>query len=286
MRYAVLGAAGQLGSDLCPRLPGEVMALTRAHLDLSRPQTLPATLAELRPDVVINCAAYNFVDRAEDEPELAFSVNAWGVRELARACGERGIGLVHLSSDYVFGLDTTRRTPCAETDAPGPLSVYGLSKLAGEYLVRSLCPRHWVIRTCGLYGIHGSGGKGSNFVETMLQLAEQGKPVRVVADQVCTPSYTVDVANAITLLMQSAPPGLYHVTNSGMTSWHDFARTIFELAGIAADLTPINSEEFARPARRPGYSVMGNIAYATLGLPPLRPWRDALAAYLAERRRS
>ncbi len=283
MKYAVLGAAGQLGSDLCPRLTGEVVRLARAQLDLTRRETVRAALAELRPDIFINCAAYNFVDQAESEPEAAFTVNAWGVRELARVCGELGIGLVHFSSDYVFGLDDSRRIPYAENDAPGPVSVYGLSKLAGEYLVRTYCPRHWIIRTCGLYGIHGSGGKGGNFVETMLRLAQQGKPLRVVADQICTPSYTVDVADSVVALLQSAPPGLYHVTNAGMTSWHDFARAIFELAGVKADLAPIPSGESERAARRPGYSVLANAACAKIGLAAPLPWRQALGAYLAER---
>ncbi len=174
MRYAVIGAAGQLGRDLCPRLPGEVVALGRDRADLTRPDSLRAVLSELRPDTIINCAAYNYVDRAETEPTAAFAVNAWGVRDLAAICRDLGLLLVHYSTDYVFGLDATHRSPWREEDAPGPLSVYGLSKLAGEYLVRSICPRHLVVRTCGLYGVWGSGGKGGNFVETMLRLAATG----------------------------------------------------------------------------------------------------------------
>src|SRR5262249_31308806 len=164
VKYAVLGAAGQLGRDLCSRLPDEVVPLTRAEADLTQRGALRKLLSDLRPDVVINCAAYNFVDRAEDEPDAAFAVNAWAVRELAVACHELGVVLVHFSTDHVFGLDTARHTPYAEDDAPGPVSVYGLSKLSGEYLVRALCPRHIVVRTCGLYGAWGSGGKGGNFV--------------------------------------------------------------------------------------------------------------------------
>ncbi len=285
MRYAVLGSAGQLGRDLCPRLAGDVVPLTRERADLTRPELLRATLIELRPEVVVNCAAYNFVDRAEAEPEAALAVNAWGVRQLAQVCRELDCALAHFSSDYVFGLDEGRRTPYAETDAPGPVSVYGLSKLAGEYLVRALCPRHFVIRTCGLYGVWGSGGKGSNFVETMLRLAGQDKPLRVVADQTCTPSYTVDVANAAAALLGTQRYGLYHLTSGGATTWHDFARAIFELSGVSADLAPITSGEYAAPARRPAYSVLAAEAYAALGLPAPRPWREALAAYLEERKR-
>jgi dTDP-4-dehydrorhamnose reductase len=262
------------------------MALTRDSIDLTRPETVRSVLPGLRPDVVINCAAYNFVDRAESEPHVAFAVNAWGVRELARVCAELNCTLVHFSTDHVFGLDPERRTPWAESDAPGPVSVYGLSKLAGEYLARALCPRHLVIRTCGLYGFGwGGGGKGGNFVETMLRLAGQGRPLRVVADQVCTPSYTADVAAATVELLRRGRPGLYHVTNSGACSWHEFARAVFELTAVRVDVAAITSREYGAAARRPAYSVLAPTAMEALGLPPLRPWREALAAYLQERRR-
>jgi dTDP-4-dehydrorhamnose reductase len=274
----VIGSAGQLGRDLAPRLPGEVIPLTRERADLTRPESLRSVLTELRPDAVVNCAAYNLVDRAETEPEAAFAVNAWGVRHLALVCRDLGCVLVHFSTDYVFGLDEARRTPFAETDAPGPVSVYGLSKLAGEYVVRALCPRHFVIRTCGLYGVWGSGGKGGNFVETMLRLAREGRPLRVVADQVCAPSYTADVADAAVALLTAGKQGLFHVTNAGSCSWHEFARAIFELTGVSANLTSITSAEYGAAARRPAYSVL-----ASEGLAPLRPWREALAAYLGER---
>src|SRR5262249_8549339 len=178
-----------------------------------RPESLQEALLQVRPKVVVNCAAYNFVDKAESEPLAAFAVNAWGVRALAQICRDLDCSLVHFSTDYVFGLDTARGSPYRETDAPGPASVYGLSKLAGEYLVRFICPKHFVIRTCGLYGVWGSGGKGGNFVETMLRLAGQGKPLRVVADQQCTPSYTVDIASAAAALIQTERFGLYHLTN-------------------------------------------------------------------------
>jgi dTDP-4-dehydrorhamnose reductase len=283
MRYAVLGAAGQLGRDLCPRLPGEVIALTRADIDLTHLDAMRTRLAELHPDVVINCAAYNFVDRAESEPSAAFAVNAWAVRDLALVCRELDAILVHFSSDYVFGLETGRRIPYTEQEPPGPVSMYGLSKLAGEYLVRSLCPRHFLIRTCGLYGVRGSGGKGSNFIETMLRLAGEGKPLRVVADQTCTPSYTADVAGATAALISTQRYGLYHLTNHGSCSWHELARTVFALAGVKADLRPITSQEYGAAAQRPGYSVLSTKAYEALGLPPLRIWQDALTAYLHER---
>jgi dTDP-4-dehydrorhamnose reductase len=285
MRIVVLGANGQLGRDLCPRLPGEVIPLARDRADLTKADALRAVLGELRPNVVVNCAAYNFVDKAETEPEAAFAVNTWGVRALAQACRDLDLTLLHYSTDYVFGLDAKRHTPWSETDAPGPVSVYGLSKLAGEYQVRSVCPRHFVVRTCGLYGLHGSGGKGGNFVETMLRVAGQGKPLRVVADQVCTPTWTVDLAEATVPLVQTEKYGLYHLTSGGSCTWHEFAAAIFALAEVQGNLSPITSAEYGAAARRPSYSVLAPTAYAALGLTPPRPWREALAGYLRERPR-
>lgn len=284
MKYAVLGAAGQLGRELCERLSGEVAALTREQIDLARPETVRRVLEELRPEVFLNCAAFNYVDRAETEAAAAFAVNAHGVRELALACRDLDCTLVHFSTDHVFGLDPDRCAPYAESDLPGPINVYGVSKLAGEYLLRSCCPKHFVIRTCGLYGVRGSGGKGGNFVETMLRLAQAGKPLRVVADQVCTPTYAHDLAYAVVGLIATMRYGLYHLTNAGACSWYEFARTIFEIEHLAVDLTPITSAAYAAPARRPAYSVLSTSRYESLQLLPLRPWPEALAAYLQERR--
>ena len=285
MKIAVLGAQGQLGRDLCPRLSGQVVPLTRAEIDLAHPHTIPSVLAALRPDIFINCAAYNLVDKAETEPEIAFAVNAWGPRVLAQACHAVGCKLVHFSTDYVFGLDSSRTTPLSEADPPGPVSAYGLSKLAGEYLVRAADPGHLVIRTCGLYGVWGSGGKGGNFVETMLRVAGQGKPLRVVHDQRCTPSSTADVASATTALIAMGVSGLVHVTNGGACTWYEFAAEIFRLSGMSADLTPITSAQFAAPARRPTFSVLSNANAMSAGLAPLRPWPEALADYLMERQK-
>jgi len=285
MRHVVLGARGQLGRDLCPRLPGEVLTPTRDQADLARPDQLQEWLKQVRPDTVINCAAYNFVDRAETEPEAVFTVNTWGVRALASMCRSLDCLLVQFSSDYVFGLDARRRQPWGENDAPGPVNVYGLSKLTGEYLVRTLCPRHLVLRTCGLYGLWGTGGKGGNFVETMLRKAGQGHPLNVVNDQVCTPSYTVDVAEAAVQLIVAGGHGLFHVTSTGSCSWYEFAQVIFEMAGVDANLKGVSSSAYASPARRPAYSVLGDEQLRSLGLNPLRSWREALSAYLQERDR-
>jgi dTDP-4-dehydrorhamnose reductase len=280
VRYVVLGARGQLARDLCPLLEGEVVPLTHDQVDLTRPGTLRDALTHLRPDVVINCAAYNLVDRAESEPGPAYAVNTWGVRDLGRLSSELECTLVHFSTDYVFGLDESRDQPWTESDLPGPLSVYGLSKLAGEAHVRALCPRHMIVRTCGLYGLWGSGGKGGNFVETMVRLADQGRPVRVVADQVCTPTFTQDLAAATVALLSKGKPGTYHVTNAGSCTWHTFAQAIFEAAGRSVEVTPITSQQYGAPARRPAYSVLAAEGLCKVGLSPLRPWREALADYL------
>ncbi len=282
-KHVVVGANGQLGHDLRARLEGQVTGLTRPEFDLTHPEMMRARLTELGPDVVLNCAANNFVDRAESEPDAAFAVNAFGVRHLAEICRDLNCALVHFSTNYVFGLDAQRRTPYVESDCPGPISAYGMSKLAGEYFVRATCPKHFVIRTAGLFGVWGSGGKGTNFVELMLRLAKEGKPIRVVADQVCTPTFTVDLALATIALIQTGRYGLYHLTNSGSCSWHEYAQTIFELAGVQARLTAVTSQEFGAPAARPSYSVMASKAYQTLGFPQFRPWRQALVDFLKER---
>lgn len=283
MRVAVLGSAGQLGRDLLPRLKGEGIPLTRADIDLATPANALGFLESVRPDVLVNCAAYNLVDKAEDDPAPAFAVNEGGVVTLAVACAALEVKLVHVSTDYVFGSDTARTTPYLETDTPGPVSQYGRSKLAGEAFVRQY-RQHLAVRTCGLYGVWGSGGKGGNFVETMLRVAGQGKPLRVVADQRCTPTYTADLAEGIAELIEKGTTGLIHLTNSGDCTWHEFAAKIFELSGITTDLTPITSAEFGAKAQRPGYSVLGSNRTEETGV-KLRPWQEALAAYLEERKR-
>jgi dTDP-4-dehydrorhamnose reductase len=284
-KYVVVGASGQLGHDLGARLEGQVIGLTRPDFDLTQPEAMRTKLKDLRPEMVFNCTAYNFVDRAESEQDVAFAVNAWGVRHLAAICRDLDCVLVHFSTNYVFGLDDQRRMPYLESDCPGPISAYGVSKLAGEYFVRAMCPKHFVIRTAGLFGARGGGGKGTNFVELMLRLAKEGKPIRVVDDQVCSPTSTVDLAHATIALIGTGRYGLYHLTNSGSCSWHEYAQTIFELAGVQANLTAVTSQEFGAAAKRPAYSVMACRAYQALGLPELRLWRDALIDYLRERAR-
>lgn len=284
MRTVVLGASGQLGQELLARLSGEVVPLDRTHIDLSDPGAVQPTLDDLTPDVVVNCAAYNLVDRAETEPQAAFAVNAFGVRQLALWCSLRNRPLVHFSTDHVFGRNSACTMPWTESATPEPVSVYGTSKLAGECFVRAICPQHLLIRTCGLYGKRGQGGKGTNFVATMLRLAERGT-VRVVADQVCTPTAAADLAERTVELLRVGARGLFHVTNAGACSWREFAEEIFRAAGLGVTVVPITSAEYGAAARRPAYSVLSSEASSQLGLAPLRPWQEALRAYLVERKK-
>ena len=283
MRTAVIGAAGQLGRDLIDQLGPQAIPLTHLDIDLTDAESVRRVLGGLSPSAVINAAAFNLVDAAEDRPADAFAVNAFGVRELSMVCRELGCVLVHFSTDYVFGLDADRARAYAEHDAPGPLSVYALSKLTGEYFVRSICPRHFVVRTCGLYGLHGSGGKGRNFVETVLRVGRERGHMRVVNDQRCTPTYTADLARATCQLVATDAFGLYHWTNSGSCTWHEFACEIFRQAGVAVECVPITTEQFGARAARPKYSVLQSDKFAGLGFGSPRPWNEALRDYLTSR---
>lgn len=277
-RIAIIGASGQLGSEFRRLLGERAIAIRHSELEICEPLSVRAALGAANPDLVINAAAYNWVDKAEDEPQVAYAVNALGPRNLALACSERSIPLVHVSSDYVFGLESNE-TPFRETDAPGPSSAYGLSKLAGEYFVRSLCPHHFVIRTCGLYGHAEAVGKG-NFVKTMLRLGRERGHVRVVNDQHCTPTSTADLAAALIGLIETDAFGLYHLTNRGATTWCEFAKEIFRAAGLAVTTEPISTREFGAKAPRPAYSVLNcdKAAGALNGEMP--SWQDALVTYL------
>lgn len=281
MRIALIGAAGQLGTDLHRQLSGEVIPLTHADIEITHPDSIQAMLNRVQPDMVVNSAAYNLVDKAETEVETAMAVNAWGARNLALACAKRQLTLVQISTDYVFGLGSAARTPRRETDPPGPQGVYAASKFLGEDFVRSLCPQHFVVRTCGLYGQAATKSKG-NFVLTMLRLAKEKPQLKVVADQRCVPSYTHDVAEVIAALVRTQAFGLYHATNSGESSWFEVAREAVRLAGLATPVLPITTAEFGARAARPAYSVLDCSKIASVTGLTLRPWQDALAAYLRE----
>jgi dTDP-4-dehydrorhamnose reductase len=282
-RGVLLGAAGQLGFDLARtfELGGELTRLTRAELDLCDARAVRETLGRLRPTLVLNAAAYNEVDRAEDDRAGAFAVNADAVGTLAAACQDIGAMLVHFSTDYVF--DGRKSTPFLEDDAPNPLSVYAESKLAGERLARERCERAFVVRVCGLFGVGRRPEARPNFVDTMLRLAAAGKPIRVVRDQVLSPSYTLDLAHKTWRIVTRGTPGIYHLTNSGETSWFNFARELFDLCGLTPALTSVTAAEFGARARRPAYSTLGHGRLRELGEDDLRTWRDGLVAYLRER---
>lgn len=281
-RVLVTGGGGQLASYLAQQLPAQsTVAFARAELDITDAGAVERAFAAHAPAVVINAAAFNHVDQGESKLDLAFRVNAQGPLNLARACASADAMLVHVSTDYVFG-GQPARTPLSEDALPAPLSVYGVSKLAGEHLVRGAATRHLIVRTCGLYGSRGSAVKGGNFVRTMLRLAREGRDLRVVDDQHCTPSYARDVAEAIVDLIEADARGTFHVVNDGACTWFEFAREIFAAAGLQPSLAPIPTAEYPTPARRPPYSVLATDRMIAVRGRPLRNWRKAVRAYLAE----
>jgi dTDP-4-dehydrorhamnose reductase len=281
VRALLIGSQGQLGSDLRRVWRGDLIALPHDQLDVCDRDQAFAVIASERPELVINTAAYHRVDDCETNGARAFEVNALGAKHVADAAREAGAAVMWISTDYVF--DGEKGSPYVEDDLPRPLSVYGTSKLAGEHLVRQCNPQHYVVRSSSLFGVAGASGKGGNFVETMVRKARDGEALRVVNDQVSSPTMTLDLAEKLQELAATGRYGLYHVTNSGRTSWHDFAAKVFALMGLSPSLTAISSAELAAPARRPAFSVMENRALKQIGLAPMRPWEDALAAYLHEK---
>jgi dTDP-4-dehydrorhamnose reductase len=285
MKVLLIGANGQLGSDLVRALTDvDLIPLTHRDVDICEHVGLRETLRRLAPDVVLNTAAYHKVDECETNVELTFAVNVYGVRNLALACKEQGCALLHMSTDYVFGADSGRRTPYVETDVPGPINSYGIAKLAAEYFVRYILDRYWIVRSQWLYGVAGASGKGGNFVELMLRLAREGRDIKVVDDQVGSPTYTVDLAGKLAQLIKTQHYGLYHITNAGACTWYQFARKIWELSGLSPKAEPTTTEAFGAVATRPAYSVLDNAALRAAGLQEMRPWEEALAAYLEERK--
>jgi dTDP-4-dehydrorhamnose reductase len=283
MKLLVLGANGQLGSDLLRvfRAAGDtVIPATHADVEVCSPDRVSEILGETKADVVLNTAAFHKVEECEKNPALAFQVNATGAMNLARACQRSGAMLVHFSTDYVF--DGRKRAPYEETDLPSPLNVYGASKVAGEHLITCNLERYFVIRTCGLYGVAGSSGKGGNFVENMLKKAMAGDAIRVVDDQVLTPTYTVDLAEATRRLILTQKFGLYHLTSEGQCSWYEFTRSILEMAGADAHLSPVKSADFPVTVRRPFYSVLSKAKFRALSL-SIPAWQDALSRYMQAR---
>ena len=268
----VVGANGMLGRDVMALLGDRAHGVDVADIDITSLESVLSVIGNLKPVVVINCAAYTDVDGCESNVETAMAVNGEGVAHLAMACRDCGALLVQVSTDYIF--DGGKGTPYVEDDAPCPLSVYGESKLAGE-MNAVFSPEHLIVRTQWLYGLHGK-----NFVETMLRLGAEKEEVTVVDDQIGSPTWTVDLAWAIIALIDKGCRGIYHAANAEYCSWNGFAKAIFEEAGLSVDVKPMTTSELNRPARRPLYSTLecSKLIGAT-GFQP-QTWRNALREYL------
>jgi dTDP-4-dehydrorhamnose reductase len=275
LNCVVVGAEGQLGQELV-RLLGDRLVWSggRESLDVRDASAVSALVASVRPDVVFNAAAYNKVDAAESERDLAFAVNAAGPANLASACAAFGALLVHVSTDYVFDGAATR--PYREEDAPHPLGAYGASKLEGESRVQASGAACLVVRTSGVLGAGGSQGKGGSFVERILARARAGEPLRVVNDQVFAPTFALDLAGALVSLVSVGARGLVHVTNEGSCSWHELAVESVRLARLSTPVAAISTASLGLAAQRPAYSVLDGSRYRSLGLPPLPHWRQSL----------
>lgn len=263
------------------RVLGEdAIGLTHADIDVADGIGVSQVLREHQPDWVINTAAFHRVDDCELNPTLAFAVNATGAANVARAAAETGAGVVFYSTDYVFGGEgRARHDPHTESSLPDPYNVYGVSKLAGERMVMNANPRHLVIRSAGLYGT-ATSRKGWTFPELMANKGRNDGWVKVVTDQALSPTYTYDLAEATRALMERDASGLFHLTNEGECSWFEFAQATFDIAGIAVNMEPTITVTGERRARRPPYSALTSERLAAAGVPPLRPWREALEHYL------
>jgi len=273
----VLGGSGQLGGDVSEavRRQGDaVSAPSHAACDITDPQAVARAISASHPDAVINCAGWTRVDAAEDHEAEAELANATAAGSVADACTAAGVRLCHLSTDYVF--EGTATHPIDENATPAPQSVYGRTKLHGELAVRERCPDHLIVRASWLFG-----RAGPNFVLTILRLAAERRQLRVVADQRGAPTWTGHLATAVLRLIEIAPPGTYHLTNSGVTTWHGLAVAAIRTRGMDADVVPITTEEYPTPAVRPAYSVLDNRRWRELGEPPLPSWQAGLASYLA-----
>lgn len=287
MRVLLLGANGQLGSDILRAQKAcfgriELVPLYRRDLDVSDPGAISQVLARYEFEALINCTSYHKTDEVEKHASEAVAVNARGPQRLASVCKAKGALFMHVSTDYVFGGESSR--PYTETDAASPLNVYGASKLLGENLVRREWPqKSLIVRVASLFGVAGASSKGGNFVETILRNAKEKGEVRVVCDIRMSPTSTADAARVIlSLLEKHAAPGLYHVVNSGEATWFEFAREIVRRSGISAKVTPIGSHEFPTAAVRPCYSVLDNRKAASI-TGPIPAWEDALDRYLKEK---
>ncbi len=274
MKLLVTGAAGMLGHEVvaaAERLGHDVAAWDLPECDLTDADATLAALRRLEPRAAVNCAAYTDVDRAESDAATAFKVNAEAAGNLARACAGVGARLVHVSTDYVF--DGTKREPWIESDATNPLGVYGRSKLQGEDLVIAELPDHAIVRTAWLFGPHGP-----NFVSTMLRLAAERDEVQVVTDQVGSPTFAGHLAPALVDMAERSDTGFFHGAGAGSCSWYELTLEAYDAAGVNCRVLPTTAEQFARPAPRPAYSVLGSERDHPITLPP---WQEGVRAHLA-----
>ena len=257
MKILVTGANGMLGQDLCPILEDadfvdEVFETDIENLDITNERQVKRVLKEKNPDVIIHCGAYTNVDKAESDVDNARKINVTGTENLAKASKSIGATFIFISTDYVF--DGKKNKKYLPTDKPCPINVYGQTKFEAEQVVQKICDKFYIVRTSWLYGHHGK-----NFVETMLKLALENKEIKVVNDQIGSPTWTVALSEALVELLEEMPKyGIYHICGSGETSWYDFAKEIFKISNINVNLTPCTSEEYKVPAKRPQYSVLEN----------------------------
>jgi dTDP-4-dehydrorhamnose reductase len=285
MRVLLLGPNGQLGSDIRAAnaslsKPFEVLSMGRDRLDLSNVDDAIKTLSHMSFDVVLNTTGYHKTDEVEGNAQLAFTINAHLVRRLAELCLERQARLFHVSTDYVFG-GQTKRHPLVEDDARAPLNVYGASKCVGEDLALLTGADVTVVRVASLFGVAGASGKGGNFVETMIRLGRERGALKVVDDQIMSPTSTADAASALLRLIGAAAPGgVYHLVNTGEVSWCGFAKRIIELMGIPATVDPVPTSAMPTPAKRPPYSALSNAKLGSV-IGAMREWEDALRDYLS-----
>jgi dTDP-4-dehydrorhamnose reductase len=284
MKVVVIGATGQVGratTEAFAEHGDEVRGLTHADIEVASMESVNACLETLEPDVVVNTAAMHHVEDCEAYPEKAYAANGIGARNLALATRNLEIPLVHISTDYVFDGRTCK--PYVEEDTPLPLNVYGNTKLAGEYFIRNLNEKHFVLRTSALYGKYSCRAKGGrNFVDLMLHLARERGRVRVVDSEVVSPTSVLELARQIIALVDSDAYGLYHATGEGCCSWYDFARQVFTATNTKVDLQVAAPNEFAIKVRRPSYSALENGGLKRLGLNSFGTWQDALQEYLEQ----
>ncbi len=286
MQIAVIGANGQLGSDLAEifREEGlEVAGLTHSDIEIKSRESVQETLKSLNPDLIINTAGNFNVEKCETEVPDAFLGNAIGAKHVAEAAAEIGSYLIHISTDYVF--DGAKKAPYTEADLPMPLNVYANSKLSGEYFVRAIAPKSLIMRTCGLYGKNPCRAKGGrNFVETMLNLAKTKDALRVVDHEVLTPTFTKEVAYQILAISKDPVYGLCHATAEGECSWYEFAKAIFTIMDWDINLNKAAPDEFPTSVNRPAYSVLSNKVLQDQGLNTFRHWKEGLRDYLLKER--